>query len=408
MNVKACLFLLGVLSACSTEPGLSQTEQSISNYPTTATATQTSLDGYGTFDRGWLFSGGTTSSALFGGATETVYRYNTTTTVTDPIESAGTAWRFDSTNSYASVESPNHYNVTPASGFTFVTLMRLNTSTLDTPQSIWWIADAASDDNVTANLGVTYYDGNLTFTAEEWAWTYGGGYATVAAPTGVWMVVAGVVDSDSIRVAVHPFSGSPAVSSNNSVSWDGNVISDCVGRPDFHMPDGVDADNDQSFDMKGFWMGRGTTGALDTNLAAATQEFYDTLVSVPSSPACGDGFVNQTSEQCDDNNTTNSDGCSSTCQVEDILPPTITNIVVTKLSNYQFTISWTTNEASTTKVRFVAPNALATYNNTSLVTSHTSGIFQGQRNKTYTYYVASTDAANNQTELGPYMYTATN
>ncbi len=33
-------------------------------------------------------------------------------------------------------------------------------------------------------------------------------------------------------------------------------------------------------------------------------------------PVCGDGLLNQTSEQCDDGNTSNNDGCSSTCQTE--------------------------------------------------------------------------------------------
>ena len=33
-------------------------------------------------------------------------------------------------------------------------------------------------------------------------------------------------------------------------------------------------------------------------------------------PECGDGFINQATEQCDDGNRVNSDGCSSTCRVE--------------------------------------------------------------------------------------------
>gem|GEM_PF-2953994 len=33
-------------------------------------------------------------------------------------------------------------------------------------------------------------------------------------------------------------------------------------------------------------------------------------------PFCGDGTVNQTSEQCDDGNTTGGDGCNATCQIE--------------------------------------------------------------------------------------------
>ncbi len=36
-------------------------------------------------------------------------------------------------------------------------------------------------------------------------------------------------------------------------------------------------------------------------------------------PYCGDGTVNQLSEQCDDGNNTNGDGCSSTCQTETLL-----------------------------------------------------------------------------------------
>src|SRR4030043_830399 len=36
----------------------------------------------------------------------------------------------------------------------------------------------------------------------------------------------------------------------------------------------------------------------------------------PPEPYCGDGAVNQTSEQCDDGNLINGDGCNSTCQTE--------------------------------------------------------------------------------------------
>jgi cysteine-rich repeat protein len=37
---------------------------------------------------------------------------------------------------------------------------------------------------------------------------------------------------------------------------------------------------------------------------------------MPPPPVCGDGQVNQTSEQCDDGNTADGDGCSATCQTE--------------------------------------------------------------------------------------------
>jgi cysteine-rich repeat protein len=37
---------------------------------------------------------------------------------------------------------------------------------------------------------------------------------------------------------------------------------------------------------------------------------------VPSGPACGDGKLNQPSEECDDNNSVPGDGCNGICKVE--------------------------------------------------------------------------------------------
>ena len=46
----------------------------------------------------------------------------------------------------------------------------------------------------------------------------------------------------------------------------------------------------------------------------ATEEFVNARTE--AAPYCGDGIVNQTSEQCDDGNNTSGDGCSATCQTE--------------------------------------------------------------------------------------------
>jgi cysteine-rich repeat protein len=121
---------------------------------------------------------------------------------------------------------------------------------------------------------------------------------------------------------------------------------------------------------------------------------------------CGDGVKNQTSEQCDDGNTTSGDGCSSTCKFEtDTTPPVITNVSSNKISNsgYKFRINWTTNEPATTVVRFTGMNALPTFTDNGLSTSH-QVTFQGSRNKRYTYYVKSVDAAGNANERGPYTH----
>jgi len=42
-------------------------------------------------------------------------------------------------------------------------------------------------------------------------------------------------------------------------------------------------------------------------------------------PVCGDGTVNQSSEQCDDGNTTPGDGCSEICEIEVSTPTCVSN-----------------------------------------------------------------------------------
>ncbi|NCP67395.1 DUF11 domain-containing protein [bacterium] len=67
-----------------------------------------------------------------------------------------------------------------------------------------------------------------------------------------------------------------------------------------------------------------------TNGSQATCRLVENGTNVPScaatldvdtgiGPFCGDGLVNQPSEQCDDGNTNNTDSCSNTCQ--NVLPP---------------------------------------------------------------------------------------
>ena len=60
-----------------------------------------------------------------------------------------------------------------------------------------------------------------------------------------------------------------------------------------------------------------TTGLLSefSNVEESTQYRPGGGSGMPT-PYCGDGTVNQASEQCDDGNTVNGDGCSSTCQNE--------------------------------------------------------------------------------------------
>jgi cysteine-rich repeat protein len=43
---------------------------------------------------------------------------------------------------------------------------------------------------------------------------------------------------------------------------------------------------------------------------------------------CGDGALDSATEQCDDGNHINRDGCSSYCKIEDMTPPTVTSVSI--------------------------------------------------------------------------------
>ncbi len=59
--------------------------------------------------------------------------------------------------------------------------------------------------------------------------------------------------------------------------------------------------------------------AFDSNNMDQVTKEENPLVVIKA-PSCGDGLVNQMSEQCDDGNTLSNDGCSSTCQKDQQLP----------------------------------------------------------------------------------------
>lgn len=58
-----------------------------------------------------------------------------------------------------------------------------------------------------------------------------------------------------------------------------------------------------------------TTGDTTTTTETTSTTTDTTSTSEPE-PVCGDGMVNQASEQCDDGNNDNGDGCSSDCEKE--------------------------------------------------------------------------------------------
>lgn len=68
----------------------------------------------------------------------------------------------------------------------------------------------------------------------------------------------------------------------------------------------------------------GTIDAVDTSTFASDSMTVggDTQIPGDQTPSCGNGVL-ETGEQCDDSNTVDGDGCSSTCQSEKIVPASV-------------------------------------------------------------------------------------
>ncbi|TFG35950.1 MAG: VWA domain-containing protein, partial [Parcubacteria group bacterium] len=70
-------------------------------------------------------------------------------------------------------------------------------------------------------------------------------------------------------------------------------------------------------DTPGYYSTTPNTVSTSTSLG----ESYEINFGDAMTPYCGDGNINQTSEKCDDGNTVNGDGCSATCQIEQVCNP---------------------------------------------------------------------------------------
>ncbi|MEA3249304.1 MAG: fibronectin type III domain-containing protein, partial [Patescibacteria group bacterium] len=126
--------------------------------------------------------------------------------------------------------------------------------------------------------------------------------------------------------------------------------------------------------------------------------------TVVSAAVCGNGII-EAGEGCDDGNTTSGDGCSATCQVEggppppppDTTPPVISGIVVTDITTSSASVTWTTNEASTSLVRYGLTSSYGSEQSIGgYVTSHSVPLSSLSEGVTYHYQVCSTDSPGNQ------------
>jgi len=86
--------------------------------------------------------------------------------------------------------------------------------------------------------------------------------------------------------------------------------------------------------------------------------------------------------------------------------PLISTVSASNVSSSGATITWTTNETSTTQVEYGLTPAYgnATVLNTNLVTSHSQALGGLARNTWYHYRVKSQDAAGNLAASGDFVF----
>jgi len=78
---------------------------------------------------------------------------------------------------------------------------------------------------------------------------------------------------------------------------------------------------------------------------------------------CGDGALDPATEQCDDGNHVNRDGCSAYCQIEDMTPPTVTSVSIPDGTK---DVKTTTREITVTFSEPIDPKSLNTDTNVRL------------------------------------------
>jgi cysteine-rich repeat protein len=137
-------------------------------------------------------------------------------------------------------------------------------------------------------------------------------------------------------------------------------------------------------------------------VAVVSDSSVAVTATVPSSAVCGNGTL-ESGEQCDDGNTTSGDGCSATCTTEGgggggTSAPTISNMNVTGITTYQVTVSWNTDVAADSLLRYgTAPTYGQQQSASSLVVNHGLGLTGLAEGTLYYFQACSANASNQQT-----------
>ncbi len=164
----------------------------------------------------------------------------------------------------------------------------------------------------------------------------------------------------------------------------------------------------------------GATISWSTNEASDTQIQYGTTTAYGSETTLNTTMVTSHSEALSSlapatlyhfrvlsrdaagNLTTSGDNTFTTATPPDTTPPAISGIASSNIGTTSATITWTTDEASDTRIEYGTSTAYGTFStlNPSLITSHSQDLSGLSPNTTYHFRVLSRDAADNLATSG--------
>lgn len=148
----------------------------------------------------------------------------------------------------------------------------------------------------------------------------------------------------------------------------------------------------------------GSSTTLNTQLSTAHSQTISGLS--PSSTY----YYKVLSRDASGNLATSSSYTFTTSAAADTTPPVVSNVVVSSVTADTATVTWTTNEASTSQVNYglTASYGYSTTLDSNLTTTHTVVISGLAGYSTYDFRVRSKDASNNEAVSSNYIFTTSN
>ena len=144
----------------------------------------------------------------------------------------------------------------------------------------------------------------------------------------------------------------------------------------------------------------GTFTTLDSNLVTSHSSPLSGLVASTTY------HYRVLSSDAANNPATSGDFTFTTAAAPDTTPPVITNVASSNLTTSGATITWTTNEAATSRVEYGTTTGYGAFSalDATLVTSHTVNLSGLATNTVYHYRVLSNDAATNPATSGDFTF----